>query len=151
MTGLIPRKWEDKLTQFRATMIPDVFHASVVFLDELLKELRQEGYGIPKLRLGEKCEGNGQPKTGPSAKPKAGGKIELVQDRTELTDSESNIMEALSTNVLTGEQLATRAGYPYNSNFKNTLSSLRKRGILGNKAPGYFVEPEYHFLLRKSD
>jgi hypothetical protein len=151
MTGLIPRKWEDKLTQFRATMIPDVFHASVVFLDELLKDLRQEGYGIPKLRLGEKCEGNGQPKTGPAAKPKAGGKVESVQEATGLTDTESNIIEALSTNVMTGEELAVRAGYPYNSNFKSTLSSLRKRGILGNKAPGYFVEPEYHFLLSKSD
>jgi len=69
----------------------------------------------------------------------------------DLTDTESNIVEALSKDVMTGEKLAEKAGYPYNSNFKNTLSSLRKREILGNKAPGYFLEPTYHFLISKSD
>jgi hypothetical protein len=56
-----------------------------------------------------------------------------------LTDTERNILEALGADRLTGEQLAKRAGYPFNSNFKGTLSSLRKRGVLGNAAPGYFV------------
>jgi hypothetical protein len=69
----------------------------------------------------------------------------------DLTDTESNIVEALSKDVMTGEKLAVKAGYPHNSNFKSTLSSLRKRGILGNKAPGYFLEPKYHFLISKSD
>lgn len=68
-----------------------------------------------------------------------------------LNDAEVNIVEALGTKTLTGEKLSVKAGYPYNSNFKSTLSALRKRGILGNKAPGYFVEPDYHFLLKKSD
>lgn len=70
---------------------------------------------------------------------------------TWLNDTERNVIEALGTNVLIGEKLAKKAGYPCNSNFKNTLSSLRKRGILGNKSPGYFVKPAYHFLLVKSD
>lgn len=69
----------------------------------------------------------------------------------ELNEAEQNIIEALHTETLTGEKLAKKAGYPYNSNFKSTLSSLRKRYILGNNAPGYFVQPKYHTLLKKSD
>lgn len=68
-----------------------------------------------------------------------------------LTATEINILEALGRNTLIGEELAKKAGYPYNSNFKGTLSSLRKRGILGNKSPGYFLEPKYYGLLKKSD
>lgn len=67
------------------------------------------------------------------------------------TDTEENILEALGRDTMIGEKLAKKAGYPYNSNFKSTLSSLRKRGILGNKSPGYFVEPKYHSFLKKSD
>jgi len=81
-------------------------------------------------------------KTDPDGKPVA---------PPELNDTEENIVEALNTNTLTGEKLCNKAGYPYNSNFKSTLSSLRKRGILGNKSPGYFLEPQYRFLLDKSD
>lgn len=69
---------------------------------------------------------------------------------TQLTDTEDNILEALGENILTGEKLSIKAGYPYNSNFKSTLASLRKRGILGNNAPGYFVQPKYRHPL-KSD
>jgi hypothetical protein len=54
-----------------------------------------------------------------------------------LTDTEQCILEALGSGKLTGEQLAKRAGYPCNSNFKNTLSSLVKRGLLINDRPGY--------------
>lgn len=67
-----------------------------------------------------------------------------------LNDTEKNIIEALGTDTLTGEKLAKKAGYPYNSNFKSTLSALHRRGILGNKRPGYFVQTDYHFLLAKS-
>lgn len=81
----------------------------------------------------------------------AGQENESTGTQLELNDTEQNIIEALSKNTLTGEKLAKKAGYPYNSNFKSTLSSLRKRGILGNKSPGYFVEQKYHFLLTKSD
>jgi len=81
----------------------------------------------------------------------AGQESESIVTQQELTDTEQNIIEALGTKTLIGEELAKKAGYPYNSNFRSTLSSLRKRGILGNKSPGYFVEPNYHFLMNKSD
>ena len=56
---------------------------------------------------------------------------------TKLTEAERNILEALGEGKLKGEQLAKKAGYPCNSNFKNTLSSLVKRGLLMNDRPGY--------------
>jgi hypothetical protein len=68
-----------------------------------------------------------------------------------LNDIEQDIIEALGDRTLTGEKLAKDAGHPYNFKFKSSLSGLRKRGILGNKTPGYFLEPEYEFLLKKSD
>lgn len=54
-----------------------------------------------------------------------------------LTEAERHILEALGGGKLTGEELAPKAGYPFNSNFKNTLSSLVKRGLLVNDRPGY--------------
>ena len=74
-----------------------------------------------------------------------------IEESPQLNDTERYIVEALGTKTLIGEELAKKAGYPYNSNFKSTLSSLRKRDILGNKSPGYFIEPKYHFLISKSD
>jgi len=58
-------------------------------------------------------------------------------DDTKLTETEGNILEALGEGKLKGGQLAKKAGYPFNSNFKNTLSSLVKRGLLVNDRPGY--------------
>jgi hypothetical protein len=55
-----------------------------------------------------------------------------------LNDAESNILEALDTIPMTGEQLAEKAGYPFNSNFRSTLANLKKRGILDNRGRGYF-------------
>jgi hypothetical protein len=66
-----------------------------------------------------------------------------------LDDAEQDIIEAIGNETLTGEKLAKKAGRPYNFKFKSSLSGLRKRGILGNKKPGYFLEPEYEFLLKK--
>ncbi|MBL7186831.1 MAG: hypothetical protein ISS70_10950 [Phycisphaerae bacterium] len=66
-----------------------------------------------------------------------------------LDDAEQDIIEAIGNEALTGEKLAKKAGRPYNFKFKSSLSGLRKRGILGNKKPGYFLEPEYEFLLKK--
>jgi hypothetical protein len=80
-----------------------------------------------------------------------GQEIESIGTQPELTDTEQNIIEALDKNKMNGEPLAKKTGYPYNSNFKNTLSSLRKRGILGNKSPGYFLEPAYYYLLNEPD
>ena len=68
-----------------------------------------------------------------------------------LNDIEQDIITALRDRTLTGEKLARQAGRPYDFKFKSSLSALRKRGILGNKSPGYFLESEYEFLLNKSD
>ena len=69
----------------------------------------------------------------------------------DLNDIEQDIITALRDRTLTGEKLARQAGRPYDFKFKSSLSALRKRGILGNKSPGYFLESEYEFLLNKSD
>lgn len=55
----------------------------------------------------------------------------------QLNESESNILEALGDRTMIGEELAAKAGYSFNGNFKATLSSLVKRGILDNMRPGY--------------
>ena len=66
-----------------------------------------------------------------------------------LNELEQDIIEALGDKMLTGEKLAKEAGCPYNFKFRSSLSGLRKRGILGNKKPGYFLESEHKFLLKK--
>lgn len=66
--------------------------------------------------------------------------VQSQQDQTadeKITETERNILEALGEGKLNGQQLAKKAGYPCNSNFKNTLSSLVKRGLLVNDRPGY--------------
>ncbi len=66
--------------------------------------------------------------------------IQPQQDQTvdtNLTETECNILEALGEDKLKGDKLAIKAGYPNNINFKNTLSSLVKRGLLVNDRPGY--------------
>lgn len=68
-----------------------------------------------------------------------------------LNDIEQDIITALRDKTLTGEKLAKDAGHPYDFKFKSSLSALRKRGILGNRSPGYFLESEYEFLLDKLD
>ena len=61
-------------------------------------------------------------------------------DGPHLSDCELCILKTLLENdKLTGTKLADRAGYPFNSNFKFTLSALRKRGFIDNKSPGYVI------------
>ena len=79
------------------------------------------------------------------------GTLTLNNAEDSINDTEQGIIEALGSETLTGEKLAKEAGYPYNFKFKSSLSGLRKRGILGNKKPGYFLESEYEFLLKESD
>jgi hypothetical protein len=55
-----------------------------------------------------------------------------------LNATEKKLLRALGDDTLTGEELARSAGYPYNSNIKQTLSSLVKRSILGNRGSGYY-------------
>lgn len=84
--------------------------------------------------------------------PALGTSPEPVKDRSQLNDAEQNIIEAVGEKMLIAEEVAKKAGYPCNSNFKSTLSSLRKRGILDNRFPkGYFLRPEYYFLLKIPD
>jgi hypothetical protein len=71
------------------------------------------------------------------------------RDTLTLNDIEQDIIEALGDKTLTGEKIAKDTGHPYSFKFKSSLSGLRKRGILDNKKPGYFLEPEYEFLLKK--
>ncbi len=76
---------------------------------------------------------------------------DLDDTEQNLNDIEQDIIEVLRDKTLTGAKLAKDAGHPYDFKFKSSLSGLRKRGILGNKSPGYFLESEYEFLLNKSD
>lgn len=67
-----------------------------------------------------------------------------------LNDTEKEIIRALGKDRITGESLAKKAKHTYQSNFKNTLSSMVKRGILGNQRGrnrGYFLKPEYYHFL----
>lgn len=64
--------------------------------------------------------------------------------RHPLTDTEANILEALGTEALRGEKLGRRTGYPYNSNFRNVLSNLVKRDLLGKGPKGYYRLPVCH-------
>ena len=66
----------------------------------------------------------------------------------ELNRTEKIIIEALGDETLTVEELAIKSGYEVSGYFRRTLTSLRKRGILANKRPGYYLKPEYHYLLQ---
>ena len=77
--------------------------------------------------------------------------FDIKKDVTSPGDSEQHIINTLGKQTLTGEQIARACSFPYNSNFKSHLSSLRKRHILGNRAPGYFLEPAYYYLLEPAD
>ena len=59
----------------------------------------------------------------------------------ELSEIEENIVEALGDSVLTTDEVAVKAGYEVGGHLRRVLSSMRKRGILGNKQPGYYVLP----------
>jgi len=65
---------------------------------------------------------------------------------------ESTIVDAVGDDTLSGESIAARCSAPYNSNFKTTLSGLRKRGFLHNKSPGYCQSDAYkHFKSHGPD
>ncbi len=68
----------------------------------------------------------------------------------ELNRTEKTIIEALGDTTLTVEKLAIKAGYEVSGYFRSLLTSLRKRGILANKRPGYYLRSEFHYLLQDS-
>ena len=68
--------------------------------------------------------------------------LNLPKESVSLNDLEQHILDAISSNKLTGEQIAKRLahyGCDYDSHLKATLSGLVKRGILCNHRPGYVV------------
>jgi len=65
----------------------------------------------------------------------------------ELSVTERNVIEAFGTDTLTLEKLALKAGYEVGGHFRRAVSSLSKQGILGNKRPGYFVQPQYQRII----
>ncbi len=65
--------------------------------------------------------------------------VKVPKEYVRLTDRESTILEALGDDELIGEHLAKKAGYPFNSAFRTTVSNMKKRGILtvGKGGRGY--------------
>lgn len=62
----------------------------------------------------------------------------LGAPESSLTDREKNIAEALAGDTMTGQALADKAGYTFNSDFRRTLSFMVKRGHLAKRRGGYF-------------
>lgn len=56
-----------------------------------------------------------------------------------LTDTESNILEALRNDTLRGAELLKKAGYDNSSHYRTILSNLVKRTILGRNSNGYYT------------
>jgi hypothetical protein len=71
----------------------------------------------------------------------------------ELNDTEKEIIQTLSIKKpLTGEQISKETNIPYDSNLKQHLANLKRRGILGNsrnKPNGYFIESAYQSLAER--
>lgn len=65
-----------------------------------------------------------------------------------LSTAQKNIIEALGQDTLKTDELAANAVYEISGNFREAVTSLRKQGILGNNRPGYYVMPDYKWLLR---
>ena len=68
-----------------------------------------------------------------------GQEVKLHKKPAELTDTESNILEALDNNTLKGPVLLKRAGYDYSSHYRSILSNLVKRRILDRNVNGYYA------------
>jgi len=52
----------------------------------------------------------------------------------QLNDRERDVLEALGDATLTGQELATRAGYEYDKEFRELLATMRRHGLLGGEA-----------------
>ena len=76
----------------------------------------------------------GEKPNGQSSETAGGGR----GSATGFTDTEENILEALGNEHMTGPALLRKAGYDYSSHYRQILSNLRKRGILGHDETGYF-------------
>ncbi|UCG48504.1 MAG: hypothetical protein JSU94_01770 [Phycisphaerales bacterium] len=75
-----------------------------------------------------------------------GGTLEKSRDEDELdlTDTEANILEALDkiqrekNGPVVGVRILSVAGYDNSSHYRQILSNLKKRGILGHDGNGYY-------------
>ncbi len=58
-----------------------------------------------------------------------------------LNEMEQDILGALGIETMNGQELADKAGYPFESTFRLTLAAMRRRGLLGGKVGdrGYFA------------
>ncbi|MHC4498367.1 MAG: hypothetical protein ACYS21_04540 [Planctomycetota bacterium] len=65
---------------------------------------------------------------------------ESSEKRPQLTDTESNIVEALGTDTLHAPELLKIAGYDNSSHYRSILSNLVKREILGKNDKGYYAK-----------
>jgi hypothetical protein len=74
----------------------------------------------------------------PWTEPERTGAQAARGGKTRFTDTEENIVEALGNEHMTGPVLLKKAGYDYSSHYRQILSNLVKRGILGNDDTGYF-------------
>lgn len=73
----------------------------------------------------------------------------------QLNQMESDILEALGTDQLKGEALSRKAGYEYNSVFKQALAALVRHLILKNargtgSEAGYYVSSRYRAVEQTS-
>lgn len=62
--------------------------------------------------------------------------IEEPSESLALTERESNVIQALGSATMTAEKLSKAAGYPNNSSFRELLSQMVKRKILGKRDGG---------------
>jgi hypothetical protein len=62
----------------------------------------------------------------------------MSKSEAQPTDTEEYILKALGKEHMTGPMLLKKAGYDYSSHYRQILSHLVKRGILGNDNTGYF-------------
>jgi hypothetical protein len=71
----------------------------------------------------------------------AEGEGEEAADAGPLSHMEECVIEALGGDTLTGQQIALKAGYPYDASLRQCLAAMRRRGILGGRqgVPGYWV------------
>jgi len=74
--------------------------------------------------------GNTEPASSPQPPPR---------DEIRVTTFEYDILRVLDGKRLSQGQVAQKLGRDADGHLKSTLSSLVKRGILGNKRPGYFI------------
>ncbi len=104
---------------YNCQYITDVFYESIRLCKELLDSER---------------EGNARATITGQNGSKAGDISEV-----KLTDTESNILEALDKETLSGPKLLKKAGYDNSSHYRQILSNLIKRKILGRNSNGYYV------------